>query len=499
MALQGYSWLNPFGNRESRMKRRADNNLGIVSLSSAQALYDSPRYRKACLEQQDAYYERRQYAHLPKWDDPRRGDEFVPVRQRAPRINYNFAKTLSARVTSRLVGLDTFPKFAVPDDPDTELYLRLIGVASNLQAHLLEATRRMLNNGSGFVRFKIEEGRFVLEHYLSKYCYPIFTPWGDLESISIRRVYEDKEDLDDRGQPKLKWWRMDLGQQEDVLFDNPDYDPEQKREDVIFQPMETAPHELGFVQGEWLRTVPSNTEPDGYSLISEILDFIDEINYVLSQSSQAVSYNADPQLVISGMSDDEVEGLIRSAKKGWNLGREGKAALLESNLSSVQRAMELGDKMRLGISDIARVVFQDPEKINAEALSGKAMEIMNAPLVELINELRPVVGPNLKNLVLKMGAANLIVQQQGMAAPVTVRAGWAPKSYDAEINWPPVFQNTMVDLKEKLNVATLASTGSFISRETLTRWLAKDFNIEDVEAELQRIAAQPVLNPFGAF
>jgi hypothetical protein len=43
------------------------------------------------------------------------------------------------------------------------------------------------------------------------------------------------------------------------------------------------------------------------------------------------------------------------------------------------------------------------------------------------------------------------------------------------------------------------SQASLISRETLTRWLAKDFDVQDVEAEIEKIANQPSLNPFGAF
>jgi hypothetical protein len=31
------------------------------------------------------------------------------------------------------------------------------------------------------------------------------------------------------------------------------------------------------------------------------------------------------------------------------------------------------------------------------------------------------------------------------------------------------------------------------------KWLAKDFGIEDIEEEKAKIAAQPVINPFGGF
>lgn len=57
----------------------------------------------------------------------------------------------------------------------------------------------------------------------------------------------------------------------------------------------------------------------------------------------------------------------------------------------------------------------------------------------------------------------------------------------------------MQDLQQKVAVAVAAAGGSLISREAMTRWLAEDFNIENIEEEIAKIAAQPVLNPFGSF
>lgn len=483
--------------RSERFKKRISNNLGIIA--DRKTAYESKKFRKPELELFDAYYENRQYCKLLPWENAKddvTGD-YIPVRQRAPKINYAFAKTLARRVSARLVGSRTFPSFVIEEDPDTQRYLQAIMIASGFQSSILEPAREALALGSGFIRFYVHEGQFVLQHYKSKFCYPTFSPSGELKAVTIRYVYEDPEDLDEHGDPKEKWYRLDLGPDADILYDNPDYDPEDT-EDPIFNEVSTAQHGLGFVQGEWLRTVRGNN-PDGYSLIEDILDFIDDINYSLSQSSQAVSYNQDPQLAINGMTGEDLEELIRSSTKGWNLGKEGKAEFLETSLTGVERANELRDKMRLGINDIARVVFLDPDKMNVQNLSGRAMEILHGPLVELIEELRPVFEPSLKSMLVKMALANIILSDRGLPTPVTIPPGYKIKSLDIVTNWPPIFQNTMVDLKEKVTVATTASAGNLISRETGTRYLAKDFGIEDVEAEIQKINTQPVLNPFGGF
>ena len=54
-----------------------------------------------------------------------------------------------------------------------------------------------------------------------------------------------------------------------------------------------------------------------------------------------------------------------------------------------------------------------------------------------------------------------------------------------------------MDLQGKVSLAASAVTNNLISRETGTKYLAKDFNVEDVEEELRKIMAQPILNVFG--
>ena len=250
------------------------------------------------------------------------------------------------------------------------------------------------------------------------------------------------------------------------------------------------------MQGEWFSTTGDG---DGYGVVSDITDFIDEINYSLSQSSQAVSYNQDPQLTLNKLDESEMEGLIRSSTKAWNLGRDGEARFLESNLSGVERAIELRDRMSQNIQDIARIVLLDPEKIVGSAQSAKAMEVLHGPLKDMVDELRIPIGDSMKKLVLKMGIATLLASKQGIDTPIIIPPGYQPTSLDIQLDWPPIFQQTIEDLQKKVQVAVSAASGNIISRKTATTFIAKDFGIMDVEAEHQEIAAQPVFNPFGGF
>lgn len=482
-----------FAGIAGRSELKAANNLGVISTTKAMA---AKKFRKPELDALDAYYESRQYNHLPEWDKATEDNEHIPVRKRRPRIQYAYARTLASRLASKLVGRRTFPMLKIEDDPDTEEYLRMIKKSSGIESHILEPVRRAVVTGSSLIRFSIVNGQFKLQHFLSKWCYPEFDANGNLEFVKIQYCYDDEADRDHRNLPKKKWFRMDLGKFQDVLYDNPEF---KDGSEPDFKVVAQADHNLGFVQGEWLKTGDVPNSIDGFSLIKDITDFIDELNYSLSQSSVAIGYNQDPQLTLAGMDEDEIDKLIRSSAKAWNLGREGQATFLEAGMSGVEAATELRAKMQQHVADITRVIMLDPEKIVGSAQSAKAMEVLHGPLIELIEELRPQFEKHITSLMLKMAFANMVVDSQGGAAPIPIPPGYKPISMNVSVSWPEIFPPTMQDIQQKVSVATQAAGANIISRETMTRWLAKEFGVENIEEELQKIASQPVINPFGGF
>lgn len=480
------------GKARSRSQTRQALNLGIIGIEKK----ENQIVRDDDLEKYDKYYENEQYDHLPEWDSTKGDGTPLGVRQKQPRIKSAFAKTLSQRLTAKLVGPTVFPSFNIPDSPDDQAFLKAVIRESHLKYHILEPTRRMVNTGSVFYRFYLDAGVIKSEWYPAKHCYPEFQPNGELSKVVIKYVYEDENDVGANGEEKSKWYRIDLMMDREILYDNPEFEA---NKEPVFNVVSEVVHDLGFVQGEWFRTCEDNDSPDGYGLVSDIMDFIDELNYSLSQSSSAVSFNQDPQLTFSGMDSDELDGVLRSSMKSWNLGRAGKAEFLENDLKGVHTAMELRDKVRLNIQDISRILLLDPEKIVGSAQSAKAMEILHGPLKDLVDELRMPMEKGLKNLILKMALAILIANARGIPVPIEIPAGYKPMSLDVDIEWPPMFQQTIEDLQKKISATAAATSSNLISRETGTKYLAKDFGVENVEEEIAKIAAQPVLNPFGGF
>lgn len=485
-----------FAGLATRAQLAAANNLSIVLTQKA----GRTKFRNPELEVYDAYYEGRQYDGLVPWKQALSADnEYIPVRERAPSIQYRLGEMLVKKLSSKLLGDRVRPEIRVEDDPDTEAFLKAIIKQSGFFYKLMEPLRRELASGSCLVRFAIVNGQYKIEHFLGKWCYPQFDDNGRLIFCRIRYVYEDEQDLDEKKNPKKKWYQLDLGPEVDILYDNPEITQNGQVVEPTFKEVARVEHNLGFVQAEWFRPNEKPDCIDGDSFIEPIMGFIDELNYSLSQSSNAVSYNQDPQLTIKNMDEDDLEKLIRSTTKAWNLGREGEAQFLESQLEGVKTAIELRDKLKMHVQDITRIVVLDPEKIVGSAQSAKAMEVLHGPLVELIEDIRPQLEKNLNDFLLKMALATLILDRQGMEVPIEIPQGYQPKSIQITFVWPPIFPLTMEDLQKKVAIASSITTANILSRETMTKWLAKDFGVENIEEELAKIDSQKILNPYGSF
>lgn len=463
-------------------------NLGVIDKTQEQKSQVCRSEKIALL---DKYYENCQYDNLKPWTS-----KDTELHKKKPKIIFPFAKNLSSRVAAKIVGASVFPELSIKDDEMSNEFLKAVIRESKLRGSLMEPMKKLLNSGSIFIKFKIDNGVIKIESYDSKYCYPEFDSTGQLERVVYKYIYDDPKETKADGTPVRRWKKLEFNREAEILFDNPEYDP-YSDDEPQFEEVERVDHNLGFVQGEWFSTVKDST--DGYGLCEDILQFIDELCYSISQSSRSVAYNQDPQLTFKGMDEDFISNLIRSVTKSWNLGREGEAKYLESGMGGVQEAGNLRDKVKGHVADMARVALLDPEKMVGSAQSARAMEVLQGPFVDLVDEIRTIIEDHIKALVLKISAACLIAPRMGMPAPFEMPAGYVPASMNIELTWPPIFKLTLEDMQKKIGLAVSASTANIISRKTATNYVKDIFGIIDIEAEAAEIAAQPVFNPFGGF
>lgn len=485
----------------SRSMKRAQNNLGIVIGGGTDFNANYRKFRSRTLDVVEKYLEGTQYDHLAPWQECNSSEDYVKIRNRKPSVIFPFAKVYADRLSAKLVGSSSFPKFDIPDDPDASYFLGLVRKASFFDAKMLDVAKNFIGYTSCFARFKIVDGSPKIEVYNSNYCYPKFDAADELEEVEVKYIYETDEVDPNTGKMICRWYKLIVSKTSDVIYDNPVFD-ENSQSEPEFQEIGRVDHGLGYVQGEWFRFGENTYDVDGNSnpTIYEIRDFIDAINYNLSQSDSATAYGLDPQLVLSGLDESEVDNLIKSSTKAWLLGRaENKAEFLEVNGSGVKTAAETETRLMKKAADAARIVFLDPEKMVASAQSGKAMEVMHAPMVEMINELRPWFEKGMVNLLQKITATIVLLNQGGADLDLTMPKGWEPLSLDIDCKWPPIFPLTIQDMQQIVAIGIQAANGNIIARDTAAKWIQSqgvDFGVEDWEAEVAKINGQ---KQFGGF
>jgi hypothetical protein len=478
----------------SRSQKRSENILGVIQ--GGQSKYKNRSHR---LDQVHKYIHSTQYDHLPEWSESCDvGESFRPALKRKPSIIFPFAKVFQDRVATKLSGKSSFPKFQIAEDQETEFFLDIVTRSVSFSSKMLEVAKDLVSYTSAFCRIKMVDGILRLEDYNSNYCYPQFDAAGNLESVEIKYVYETDEMDKSTGKMICRWYKLELGKQSDILYDNPEYKADA---DPVFTPVETVEHNLGFVQGEWFKWGDDLHSPDGNDepVVCQISGFIDAINYNLSQRNHAAGYGMEPQLTITGMTEDEMEDFIKSSSRAWVMGREGKAEFLEVAGSGIERGKVVSDDLLKFAQHAARIVFLDPEKMVAGAQSGKAMEVMHQPMIELINELRPWMEKGMISLLQKMVMIIVSYQMQGYETMYQTPQGWMPKNLDITAQWPPVFEMTIQDMQQTLMLAVQASNANIISRYSALKWLGSrglDFGVEDLEAEQQLINTQQRFSTF---
>ena len=500
----GRQYIKSNGTRffgKSRSEKRAANVLGVVQDGYG---IKKLNYRSNVLKTIDMYLNGSQYDGLQEWDDSNctDPDNYTKLSDRKPKIIFPFAKVFQDRLSSKLAGKSTFPKFKIEEDPETDYFINQVLIPGTFfKAKMLSLSKDFALKTSAFCRFKFVNGALDIQKYNTNYCYPEFDGSGNLTYVKIQYVYDTSEKDPSTGKMIKRWFKLELTQQSDILYDNPIYN-ESSGAEPEFKVVEKVDHEFGFVQGEWFRFGENNHNPDGEDdpIIYQMTEFIDAINYNLSLSDQATNYSTEPQLVISGMDSEEADKLIKSASKTWLLGREGKAEFIELSGAGAENAKNQREDYLKMFQHIARIVLLDPEKMSASAQSGKAMEVMHGPMVELINEMRPWFEKSMIKLIQKIITSIVILGQNAIETDFIVPDGWVPVSLNIKTIWPPIFELTTQDKQQIVSLGIQVAGANIVSRDTILRWIQSqgvDFGVEDFELEQQKVNTQQQFNSFG--
>ena len=246
----------------------------------------------------------------------------------------------------------------------------------------------------------------------------------------------------------------------------------------------TVRHGLGFVPIVWIRNLPGGDSVDGACTFRPAIETSIEIDYQLSQAGRGLKYSSDPTLLVREPAALDGD-LIRGGGNALVVSEKGDAKLLEINGTAAAAVIEYVRTLRELALEGVHGNRASAERFSA-AQSGRALELMNQGLVWLADNLRVSYGAGLLEL------ARMVIRASNRYALRTHGERIPPLDVSARVGlkWPRWYTPTSEDrLRDAQTLRVLAGTGS-ISRATALKAIAEVYDIEDIPAELGRIAAE---------
>lgn len=393
----------------------------------------------------------------------------LPYHKRKPKIVLATPKKMASYISSHLFGKDRAPRLFVDANDTMTRKIDEIRKAFKFDLTMQEAIQKVAVTGACLVRFyKLNNDLFHTETYSSDVCYPLFDDNHELDAVLIQFVYRDTiDDVD-------KWFRLELTREDEKLYNNPIYEEGVQPSFIVKNQVK---HDFGFVQAEWIingKVTPMDF--DGCSLIEDHLPLIDDINYQVSAQSDAIMHNSMPQLVITGVDQEESDAFLKSPESAWILGKDGEAKYLESTLKSSLEGREYLKLLHSFLSDLSGIPVEQHEQKNRTSTSGVALRILMEGLINVVQNMRTVFESQISSLLTKMA--------------VVYGADELSSVDQIHFSWFEVISDSSQDILQKAQASALLIQNKVISKETVTNHFADDFGIEDVVTEIQKIASE---------
>jgi hypothetical protein len=495
----------------------------------------SPRYRE--IDRLERFVATTQYLDRPSWWN---NDCDKPLWERAPCIAYPIVKSAISANVDLIFGEGRFPQIAFDrktvgeqaDALNSELALLL------KQARFRTVSRQFLAQAQGcrsaVALLGARNGRLVIETTKAKWCEPEFGDDGSVKSLEIRYPYLDRYQL-----PNGTWavraliYRRVIDEQSDTL-----YKPAEALEsgaEPKWQVANKAEHKLGFCPVIWYAHLKGPTAVnvyDGEAVHEHCLDEIEAHDMAISQRHRAALYLGEPQLVEIGVppgySPTEVgrmpdvpaaagpsfnvegnpgrrlsgfyEGFVGagSGKQGRKKGpgytwqypnADVKVELLSLDPGALKALDEHAHDLKVKIAESLCVVFLDPEGVKfASTTSGKALRALKQRQLDRCDQIRDDLTDCYLEPIIRMAIrvaveANLPVIAKSAAKFSELISDELRQSLS--VTWGEYFEPDADD--DKAIVDTVVNAVDYLDDETAIRKLRPVFDIEDVEAYLERL------------
>ncbi|WP_287990895.1 phage portal protein [Acidiphilium sp.] len=419
------------------------------------------------------------------------GGEYIPLRNRRPSVRYALSRIVVEDSVALLFSEGHFPTIDSSDGTVRAVFADLVKECRLNQVMIEAAIRGSV--GSAAILMKVLRGRLFFSALETTFLTPRWDPEAPDTLLAVTERYKvTGAQLAGEGyaieDPALEYWFMRRWDREAETWYQPQ--PVGTATPPAIDPARSVRHALGFVPLVWVRNLPGPSatgDPnDGASSFRAAIETQIEIDYQLSQAGRGLKYSSDPTLLIKEPASTDGE-IVKGAGNALVVSEKGDAKLLE-----------IGGTASAAVLDYVRVLRElalesihgnraSADRLTA-AQSGRALELMNQGLIWLADMLRISYGEGallaLARMILQAAQRyRLIVQGEEIprldpAARITLAwPRWVPPTADDR-------------MKDAQTLATLAAARQ-ISQQTAIKSIAATYDIEDIPAELARIAADP--------
>ena len=418
-------------------------------------------------------------------DERNQGGEYIPLRHRRPSVRYPLPRIVVEDSLALVFSEGHFPTLDC-EDRTVRGVLGDITKESTLNQVMLEAALRG-SVGSVAILMRVLRGRVFFAVMQSLYLTPLWDPEEPDTLVSVTERYKVAGSVlvaqgYDLPEPQAQYWFMRRwdSSTETWFVPNPVAEPKPPQIDAT----RTVRHGLGFVPIVWVRNLPGGDAIDGASTFRSAIETTIEIDYQLSQAGRGLKYSSDPTLLIKEPAGSDNE-IIRGGGNALVVSEKGDAKLLEIGGTAAAAVIDYVRTLREFALEGVHGNRANADRLSA-AQSGRALELMNQGLIWLADNLRVSYGDALLQLARMVIRASNRYDLQSHGEPIDP----IDPSTRLALQWPRWYAPSAQDRQcDAQTLSTLAEAGQ-ISRETAVKSIADSYDIDDVAAELARIASE---------
>ena len=416
------------------------------------------------------------------------GGDYVPLRARRPSVRYGLCRVVVEDSVALLFSEGHFPAIDCADRPLQARLANLVKEARLNQVMIEAAIRGSV--GSVAILMQVLRARVYFTVVDTAHLEPVWDREAPDTLISVTERYKVAgrvlaESGYEIAEPGADYWFMRCWDAENETW----YAPMQVGVSGApeIDAHRSVHHGLGFVPLVWVRNLPgpsaTGSTLDGACTFRPAVETSIEIDYQLSQAGRGLKYSSDPTLIIKepACSDGEI---VKGGGNALVVSEKGDAKLLEIGGTASAAVIDYVRTLRELALETLHGSRANPDRLTA-AQSGRALEMLNQGLIWLADNLRVSYGEGallaLMRMVLRAAQVyRLQVQGEELYQP--------DPDTRLTLKWPRWYPLTAEDrLRDAQTLATLITNG-MISRETALKTVANSYDLEDLAAELARIA-----------